>query len=80
MHADDQDRTWAAPVAAGPVRARIWLPASKSITNRALVLAALSDRLARIDGRWHWTERRVINDLYGDISRHVRYAPHGGAG
>jgi hypothetical protein len=38
------------------------------------------DRLTRIDGTWYWTERRVINDLYGDISRHVRYAPHGGAG
>jgi len=38
-----------------------------------------SDRLTRIDGTWYWTERRVINDLYGDISRHVRYAPHGGA-
>ena len=37
------------------------------------------DRLTRIDGVWHWTERRVLNDLYGDISRHVRYAP-GGAG
>jgi 3-phosphoshikimate 1-carboxyvinyltransferase len=48
MHADDQDETWAAPAAAGPVSARIWLPASKSITNRALVLAALSDRPARI--------------------------------
>src|SRR5580658_7886481 len=47
MH-DDQDATWAAPAAAGPVSARIWLPASKSITNRALVLAALSDRPARI--------------------------------
>jgi 3-phosphoshikimate 1-carboxyvinyltransferase len=47
MHADDQE-TWAAPTAAGPVSARIWLPASKSITNRALVLAALSDRPARI--------------------------------
>jgi 3-phosphoshikimate 1-carboxyvinyltransferase len=45
---DDQDRTWAAPVAAGPVGARIRLPASKSITNRALVLAALSDRPASI--------------------------------
>jgi len=44
MHADDdQDRTWPAPAAAGPVSARIRLPASKSITNRALVLAALSD-------------------------------------
>jgi 3-phosphoshikimate 1-carboxyvinyltransferase len=48
MYADDQDGTWAAPAAAGPVSARIWLPASKSITNRALVLAALSDRPARI--------------------------------
>src|SRR6202021_1576079 len=48
MYADDQDRTWPAPAAAGPVRARIWLPASKSITNRALGLAALSARPARI--------------------------------
>ena len=47
MH-EDQDGTWAAPVAAGPLDARIWLPASKSITNRALVLAALSDRPALI--------------------------------
>ncbi|HTX29257.1 MAG TPA: 3-phosphoshikimate 1-carboxyvinyltransferase [Streptosporangiaceae bacterium] len=49
MHTgDDQDRTWLAPVAAGPVRARIALPASKSITNRALVLAALSDSVSAI--------------------------------
>jgi len=47
MRADEQE-TWAVPAAAGPVSARIWLPASKSITNRALVLAALSDRPARI--------------------------------
>jgi 3-phosphoshikimate 1-carboxyvinyltransferase len=45
---DDQDRTWAAPAAAGPVSACVRLPASKSITNRALVLAALSDRPATI--------------------------------
>jgi 3-phenylpropionate/cinnamic acid dioxygenase small subunit len=37
-----------------------------------------SDRLARIDGEWRWTERRVLNDLYGDISRHVRYRQAGG--
>jgi 3-phosphoshikimate 1-carboxyvinyltransferase len=48
MHADDQDGSWAAPTAAGPVSARIRLPASKSITNRALVLAALSGRPASI--------------------------------
>jgi 3-phenylpropionate/cinnamic acid dioxygenase small subunit len=37
------------------------------------------DRLTRIDGQWWWTERHVIGDLYGDISRHVRYPPPGGS-
>ena len=34
---------WPAPVAHVPVDARIELPGSKSLTNRALVLAALAD-------------------------------------
>ena len=33
---------WTAPAAAGPVRARLRPPGSKSMTNRALVLAALA--------------------------------------
>jgi 3-phosphoshikimate 1-carboxyvinyltransferase len=33
---------WAAPVAAGPVRAAVRLPGSKSMTARALILAAIS--------------------------------------
>ncbi|CAL9541162.1 3-phosphoshikimate 1-carboxyvinyltransferase [Nocardiopsis dassonvillei] len=33
---------WPAPVAESPVRARLALPGSKSVTNRALILAALS--------------------------------------
>jgi 3-phosphoshikimate 1-carboxyvinyltransferase len=37
MHPD-----WTAPAAAGPVRARLRPPGSKSMTNRALVLAALA--------------------------------------
>jgi len=37
------------------------------------------DRLTRIDGRWWWSERNVVGDLYGDISRHVRYGPPVGA-
>jgi len=45
MHPDNnQDRTWTSPAATGPVSARVQLPASKSITNRALFLAALSER------------------------------------
>ena len=34
---------WHAPAATGPVRAQLRLPGSKSITNRALILAALAD-------------------------------------
>ena len=36
-------RRWPVPAAAGPVRASVTLPGSKSMTNRALVLAALAD-------------------------------------
>jgi 3-phosphoshikimate 1-carboxyvinyltransferase len=35
--------TWQAPQATGPLRAVVSLPGSKSLTNRALVLAALAD-------------------------------------
>ena len=34
---------WPAPTATGPVRTVVAVPGSKSITNRALVLAALAD-------------------------------------
>jgi 3-phosphoshikimate 1-carboxyvinyltransferase len=34
---------WPAPRATGPIRARVALPGSKSLTNRALVLAALAE-------------------------------------
>jgi SnoaL-like domain len=37
------------------------------------------DRLAKLGGQWWWTERRVIGDLYGDISHHVRYRPPAGS-
>jgi 3-phosphoshikimate 1-carboxyvinyltransferase len=38
-----QHDLWPAPHPAGPVRATVRLPGSKSLTNRALVLAALSE-------------------------------------
>jgi 3-phosphoshikimate 1-carboxyvinyltransferase len=41
---------WPCPAAEGPVRARLRLPGSKSITNRALVLAALSDSPSLLRG------------------------------
>ncbi len=44
----DDAQAWAAPVANSPVRGTVDLPGSKSLTNRALVLAALADGPSRI--------------------------------
>ena len=41
---------WPAPVAPGPVRGRVTVPGSKSVTNRALLLAALSGGPASVSG------------------------------
>jgi 3-phosphoshikimate 1-carboxyvinyltransferase len=38
----DEPGVWAAPIASGPVSARLSLPGSKSLTNRELVLSALA--------------------------------------
>jgi 3-phosphoshikimate 1-carboxyvinyltransferase len=51
MHATGQaDADWAVPLAATPVHASVRLPGSKSMTNRALVLAALADGPTQIAG------------------------------
>lgn len=41
-------RDWSAPAAAGPVRATVTLPGSKSLTNRLLVLGALAAGRTRL--------------------------------
>jgi len=46
----DVEADWLTPSAAVAVSARVRLPASKSITNRALILAALADGPTRIAG------------------------------
>lgn len=35
------------------------------------------DRLTRSEGTWWLTERRVLGDLYEDITRHARYGAPG---
>ncbi|GEL25700.1 3-phosphoshikimate 1-carboxyvinyltransferase [Pseudonocardia sulfidoxydans NBRC 16205] len=42
--------TWPAPHATAPVRGRVTVPGSKSMTNRAILLAALSGGPASVDG------------------------------
>ncbi|MEV8614189.1 3-phosphoshikimate 1-carboxyvinyltransferase [Amycolatopsis sp. NPDC051373] len=47
-HKDDHADHWAAPVAAAALDARVRVPGSKSITNRAYVLAALAGAPTRV--------------------------------
>ncbi|MGJ0182407.1 3-phosphoshikimate 1-carboxyvinyltransferase [Corynebacterium glyciniphilum] len=56
---------WPAPVASSPVSATVPVPGSKSITNRALVLAALADGPSLIDGAL----RSRDTDLMADALR-----------
>lgn len=47
---NDPGHTWSAPTAAGPINATVELPGSKSITNRALPLAAIASEPTTING------------------------------
>jgi 3-phosphoshikimate 1-carboxyvinyltransferase len=53
---------WPAPYLDTPVRARVTLPGSKSITNRALVLAALADGPSTIAGTLRSRDTNLMID------------------
>ena len=55
---------WRAPVAPGPVHATVTVPGSKSLTNRELILAALSDGPSRLLAPLHSEDSaRMIDAL-----------------
>ncbi|GLY27932.1 3-phosphoshikimate 1-carboxyvinyltransferase 1 [Kineosporia sp. NBRC 101731] len=45
---DEATENWPAPTVEGPVSATVFLPGSKSLTNRYLVLAAIADEPSRL--------------------------------
>jgi 3-phosphoshikimate 1-carboxyvinyltransferase len=53
---------WAAPSAIAPVRATVAVPGSKSITNRALLLAALGGRGGTLSGALRSRDSRLMID------------------
>jgi len=62
---------WLVPRALGPVRAHIRLPGSKSITNRALVLAALSYSPSEIVGPLAARDTRLMAAALRALGWHV---------
>jgi 3-phosphoshikimate 1-carboxyvinyltransferase len=59
----------------GPVRAEITVPGSKSITNRALVLAALADGITTLQGALWSEDTQVMVDCLQKLGFTVNVAP-----
>jgi len=56
------NQPWVAPFATEPVHATVAVPGSKSITNRALLLAALSERGGTLTGALRSRDSRLMID------------------
>jgi 3-phosphoshikimate 1-carboxyvinyltransferase len=62
---------WPAPHPGGPVRSVVRLPGSKSVTNRALVLAALSDGPSVVRQALHSRDTRLMADALSTLGAEV---------
>ena len=81
MGGEQQDETWATPAAAGPIAARLTVPGSKSITNRALILAALASGPTRITGALRARDTDLMTRAITALGAAVAQSPAGdGAG
>ncbi|GAC58443.1 3-phosphoshikimate 1-carboxyvinyltransferase [Gordonia hirsuta DSM 44140 = NBRC 16056] len=65
---------WPAPPASGPVDAVVELPGSKSITNRALVLAALAEGPSRITGTLRSRDTDLMLDALAALGTGIAYS------
>jgi hypothetical protein len=46
---------------------------TKDLPLQPIIGGDYFDRFAKVDGVWRFTERRIGNDLYGDLSAHGKY-------
>jgi 3-phosphoshikimate 1-carboxyvinyltransferase len=71
---------WPVPVATGPVDADVAIPGSKSLTNRALLLAALSDRPARIANPLRARDTELMANALRALGADIAQTSAGGNG
>ena len=69
---------WAAPLARGPLAARLRLPGSKSLTNRELVLAALADGPSRLIHPLHSRDSALMIEGLKQLGVGITEAPSDG--
>ncbi|GLB62551.1 3-phosphoshikimate 1-carboxyvinyltransferase [Dietzia sp. NCCP-2495] len=67
---------WNAPVAAAPIDAEVTVPGSKSLTNRALVLAALAVGPSRLTGTLRSRDTDLMIDALRALGARIE-GPHG---
>ncbi|MGK2348377.1 3-phosphoshikimate 1-carboxyvinyltransferase [Actinomyces sp. W5033] len=86
LSAPTPDHPWAAPAATGPLNAVVTLPGSKSLTARALLLAALADTPTTLAGVLHSRDTELMRaaltafgarftDLDGDDGARLHVTP-----
>jgi 3-phosphoshikimate 1-carboxyvinyltransferase len=68
---------WSAPYAGAPIRATVDVPGSKSVTNRALVLAALADGTSEIRRPLHGRDSDLMRAGLGALGVTLTDSPTG---
>ena len=74
-----ESENWVAPRAASPLHAVVPIPGSKSLTNRELVLAALSDRPSVIHRPLRSRDSALMMDALGQLGVECRDSLGGGS-
>lgn len=63
------------------VRSRfVVLQATERVPLQPVVVGRYDDLFARTDGVWHFSRRRMVPQLWGDVSDHLTFDPRESAG
>ena len=65
------------PVSASEARATstvLVVQQTPSLPLQPIITGDYADRFVKSDGQWHFAERVITNDLFGDLSAHGKYA------
>ncbi|RIJ70938.1 3-phosphoshikimate 1-carboxyvinyltransferase [Nakamurella silvestris] len=76
-HASAATTAWAAPTATGPVRSTVHVPGSKSLTNRALILAAQATAPSTVHGALRSRDSILMAQALRDLGVAVTDGPDG---
>lgn len=50
------------------------LQATEALPLQAIITGDYADRFEKVAGTWRFSERRISNDLFGNLSAHGKYA------